>query len=166
MSQKLTVVGNEPVEAGNEEGTKLFRAFSTEEDFQGKGRYRMHWYCINRKEPIGSYEKLIKNYKKGNSNQELALNECFTENEIKMLRKYLTKTRSRGYWRNLRSIRRTLPIPGNMVPCSRWCKSIFKINTLGEVFIENRDQLRIYLYLYTVADYNLPFEVVGYCHPI
>jgi hypothetical protein len=68
MSCKLTIVGNKPVEAGNEVGIKLFRAFSTEENFQGEGRYIMHWYRINRKEPIGSYEEMIENYKNGNIN--------------------------------------------------------------------------------------------------
>lgn len=166
MSNQRRVVGNRPVVAGNESGLKLFRAYSIEENFQNDGRYKMHWFCQGREEPIGPYKQLIQGYERNNINQEQAVDECFTEIEIRMLRDYLKQSKYGKYWRNLKSIRRVLPIPGNILPYGRWCRKILKMNAQGEVFIENLNQRAIHSMLYTIKDYDLPFKVVGYCHPI
>jgi len=162
--QNSKEIGNEPVVAGNVSEFKLYRAYSIEKNFQNLGPFKIHWFCEGRNEPIGPYDQLIKDYKKGNVNQELGANECFTEIEIKMLRNYLKQDKN-CICHNLRSIRRTLPIPGNIIPHSRWCEGLMKMNAQGEIFIENLNPMGGHLCLYS-GDFDLPFKVVGYCHPI
>ena len=120
MSYESMVDGNEPVVAGNAIGQKIYRASSIAKGVEIYGTIKIHWFCMERKEPIGQYEQLIEGYVKGGIYQiyqEAGVNECFTETEIKMLREYL----KRNTHLRLRSIKRTLPVPNNIMPPLWFC---------------------------------------------
>jgi hypothetical protein len=171
MSCESMVVGNKPAVAGNAIGQKIYRPYSIVNDPKNSGRTRIDWFCAEREEPIGQYEQLIEGYERGGIYQiyqEAGVNECFTETEIKMLREYLKRDCDMG----LRSIKRTLPIPNNIMPHFGFGGLMLKINAQGELFLvetlkNNGYQGYLgYNFLFQRKDYDLPFAVFGYVHQI
>ena len=162
MLNESMVVGNNPAVAGDEYGQKIFRAESTVDNPKNSGRTKIHWFCVDRKEPIGQYEQLIEDYERGNDRQELGANEYFTETEIGMLREHLKPI----YREEFRSIRRNLPIPGNINPYNLWNDEILKINEQGEISQVNAIEIQGCCISFMEKDCDLPFRVMGYVHQI
>lgn len=75
--------------------------------------------------------------------QETGVNECFTENEIKMLQNHLKRLPTYG---DFRAIEMTLPVRGNIMPCDLQDSGCY-----GLCLMEDSD---------------LPFKVAGYGHEI
>ncbi len=73
---------------------KLFRARSVVNDFREFDEVEIDWFYVGRKQPVAPYEELIADYQSIVEDWELqfaeqAVDEYFTEEEIKVLRTYL-----------------------------------------------------------------------------
>lgn len=76
--------------------TRLFSVYSLLDNFRGHDCVRLNWIYLDRKFPIGRYEKLIDGYKQIDERMrsyfEEYVNELFTEEEVENLRRYVTGT--------------------------------------------------------------------------
>jgi hypothetical protein len=113
--------------------------------------FRIEWFCEERREPIGPYEHFIESYR-GRSIGDEYVAQCFTKDEIKMLRTYLWRTYS---W-SLSSSKNTCPL----------LKIILRMNKAGEFSIVNAANELRYVELSSQASYDLPFKVRGYGYKI
>lgn len=100
---------------------KLYRAWSTVKSFNGYKDVEITWYCAKREKPVLSFESLIENYEPNDEYTIYAqdyVNELFTENELRELKRYLSKfhdfKESEG--EILFYVQETIPCPSNSYP--------------------------------------------------
>jgi hypothetical protein len=121
---------------------RLFTAWSIV-DFADISGVQVAWFC-ERTTPVGDYYQLVQDFHPGYGFQEVSLDERFTEDEIKMLQKYLRLV----YGTELHVREEPLPMKGYYMPLSfigvgYGCREGYC--TLSNHWL-----------------YNLPFEVSGY----
>lgn len=109
--------------------TRLYSAMSVVDDWKcGRLRYsgvRMYWFVSGRQEPIAPYDQCIENYEPSvpHSEPEVALDECFTLEEVTALAEYL-----KSYHNEHCEIKEVeLPIkentmPTGAIPCGGTCQ--------------------------------------------
>jgi hypothetical protein len=115
------------------------------------GEFRIDWYCLERKEPIGAYEQLVESHRGGDYCQK-DMAEGFTLGEAKILKEYLWRKYSWG----LSYTKYNLPISAN----------VLVMNKLGEFsVVSSKKELR-YVELYSQEGYDLAFKVIGYGYRI
>ncbi|MGE5415147.1 MAG: hypothetical protein ACM3UZ_00010 [Acidobacteriota bacterium] len=71
---------------------RLYRAWSVVNNFRGRDQVRFNWFCKSRKQPVGLYADLIRNYDPASGDAEydqMSINEYFGAAEIEQLRRYL-----------------------------------------------------------------------------
>jgi hypothetical protein len=150
MENRHKEVTKKPVVAYSVRKDTIYRSLSPV-CIMGCPEFRIDWSCLERKEPIGSYEQILESYRGGDFCQK-DMAECFTKAEVEMLDAYLWKAHSWGMKR------------------SKYKEPIFPtvlvMNSLGEFSFRSPNKELRYVELSAQEGYNLPFKVVGYGYRI
>ncbi len=90
--------------------TRLYRARTILDEFEGHEKVPVAWYVCDRTDPIAPYEELIEGYDGKNPYTEDAVDECFTAEEVEALRRYLKE----HYGDDIEVEEVPLPVPSNL----------------------------------------------------